>query len=223
MKKRFITAMIVCLILGFALAGHAKVIYETTFDDVTELDNWTDGGWTVVDGTLQNNVPGAVYIDLTAVTLPKNEFRVEFDTRVELDSLHPCCVISFYLPWSNHFRPTSEEGDPPARFAVHNKTVNDCVVVDEKFFAYIDPNVWHHFTVVREKIWYEVYLDDDTEPVYEAQVNCNPKNAHFGFASSEGSISKFDNLVIASITSIQLHNRHNLSIIHKSGGVLDGG
>ena len=40
MKKRFITTIFVCLILGFALAGHAAIIYETTFDDVTELINW---------------------------------------------------------------------------------------------------------------------------------------------------------------------------------------
>ena len=159
MKNSIIRSIIMCSFICLVSTGHAQVIYQTTFDDVFELNNcsFSSGQWDIVDGVLKNTVPGAVYIDLTAVTLP-SEFCIEFDTKIEVDGLHPCCVISFYLPWSNHFRPTAEGGDPPARFAVHNKTDGDCVAADEKFFAHIDPNEWHHFTVLREEISREVEI-----------------------------------------------------------------
>ena len=105
-------------------------------------------------------------------------------------------LIASILPWANHFRPTAKGGDPPASSAVTNKTDDDCLVSNDKFFAYIDPYVWHHFTILREEIWHEVYLDEDSDLIYESQLNCNSKNAYSGFSSSEGNINKFDNLVI---------------------------
>lgn len=199
MKRLAIIISMACIVFVLPLISHAEILYETTFDDLNELNDFSfsAGQWTIVDGALQNPVPGAVYIDLTAVTLP-SEFSIEFDTKIEEDGLHPCCVISFYLPWSNHFRPTANGGDPPARLGVHNKTGGDCVIADEKFFEYIDPKVWHHFKIIRAQNSYEVYLDNDSTPIYEAAVTCNPANAYFGFASSAGSINKFDNLVITS-------------------------
>ena len=180
--------------------GYGDVLYENNFEN-GNLNDWVTpwpglGNWTIVDGTLQSST-GPQYIALQAFfPLPDYPFVVEFDTKTIVDGLHPTCVMGFYLPWANHYR--------PGNFEVWNNwmrltDIGDCVEYKQTLaMPGADPSVWHHFKIIRGEDQYAVYYDDVL--IHEGAIDptCinSVLNKNFGFGACEGSTIQIDNLVI---------------------------
>lgn len=198
MKKICIIFTALFMVICIAAMGYSEVLYETDFED-GDLNDWGifDPGrynWIIVDGTLQNSDTPAQYITLQAISLP-DTFVVQFDTRTLVDG-GEYCVLSFYIPWANHYR--------PGNFEVWNNgmrlaDIGYCVDYKQTpAMSGANPSDWHHFKIIREEDRYAVYYDGNL--IHEGDTYCTSDNRNFGFASCAGSTTQFDNLLITTLS-----------------------